>query len=239
MKVNCIIVDDEPAAREILERYVSRCDALHLAAICSHAFEAAEALKHHEVQLIFLDINMPRLSGMQFYRSLTNPPFVIFTTAYPEFAVEGFEVNAVDFLLKPYPFNRFETAVNKAIEIIRSKTNHAADEAFILLKSDKKIYRINLSDILHIKAVGDYVQVYFGEKSILVHSTFQNLLNQLPPDQVVRVHKSHAIALNKVESIDGNIVRLSGKDIPVGLSYRAAFMDKMSGGDCVMDKISW
>lgn len=239
MKVNCIIVDDEPAAREILERYVSRCDTLHLAAICSHAFEAGEALKNHDIRLIFLDINMPRLSGMQFYRSLENPPFVIFTTAYPEFAVEGFEVNAVDFLLKPFPFDRFEAAVNKAMDSIRSREQQLPGNAFILLRSDKKLYRVGIDDIYHIKAVGDYVQVFYGEKSILVHSTFQNLLSQLPPDQFVRVHKSHAIALNKVESIDGNIVRLSGKDIPVGLSYRAAFMDKMSGGDCLMDKISW
>ncbi len=227
MKVNCIIVDDEPAAREILDRYVATCESLCLAAMCRNAFDAAEALKNHDVQLIFLDINMPGLSGMQFYKSLKNPPFVIFTTAYPEFAVEGFEVNAVDFLLKPYPFDRFETAVNKAIEIIRSRTNHASDEAFILLKSDKKIYRINLSDILHIKAVGDYVQVLFGEKSILVHSTFQNLLNQLPGDQFVRVHKSHAIALGKIETIEGNMVKIHGQYIPIGLTYRAVFLGRI------------
>jgi DNA-binding LytR/AlgR family response regulator len=228
MKVNCIIVDDEPAAREILERYVSRCDALHLAAICSHAFEAGEALKNRNIQLIFLDINMPRLSGMQFYKSLENPPFVIFTTAYPEYAVEGFEVNAVDFLLKPFPFDRFEASVRKATEIIRSREHMLSGNAFILMKSDKKLYRVGIDDIYHIKAIGDYVQVFFGEKSILVHSTFQNLLSQLPPDKFVRVHKSHAVALSKVETIDGNTVRLNGKDIPVGLSYKAAFMAKMS-----------
>lgn len=228
MKVNCIIVDDEPAAREILERYVSRCDALHLVAVCSHAFEAGEALKNHDIQLIFLDINMPRLSGMQFYKSLENPPFVIFTTAYPEYAVEGFEVNAVDFLLKPFPFDRFEAAVRKATEIIRSREQMLPGNAFILLRSDKKLFRVGIDDIYHIKAVGDYVQVFFGEKSILVHSTFQNLLNQLPQDEFVRVHKSHAIALNKVETIDGNTVRLNGKSIPVGLSYKPAFMEKIS-----------
>ncbi len=231
MKVNCIIVDDEPAAREILEQYVSRIEALYLTAVCSNAFDAAAVTRSKQVQLIFLDINMPGLSGLQFYRSLTNPPFVIFTTAYPEFAVEGFEVNAIDYLLKPFPFSRFEAAVSKAVDVIHTAGQLASQDAFVLLKSDKKIYRVSLNDMVHLKAVGDYVQVFFAKQSILVHSTFQHLLNQLPPDEFIRVHKSHAIALRKVESIEGNKVKLQGKLIPIGPSYKAAFLDHLYSDD--------
>ena len=138
MKINCIIVDDEPASREILEKYVADCSCLNLVETCKNAFEATEAINNVDIQLIFLDINMPKLSGMKFYRSLTNPPFVIFTTAYPEFAVEGFEVNAVDFLLKPFPFERFLKAVNKAIDILKNQSNDNICYEYIFLKSDKK-----------------------------------------------------------------------------------------------------
>jgi DNA-binding LytR/AlgR family response regulator len=228
MKVNCIIVDDEPASREILQRYVARCEVLNLSETCRNAFEAAEALRNHEVQLIFLDINMPRLSGMQFYKSLKQAPFVIFTTAYAQFAVEGFEVNAVDFLLKPFPFERFETAVNKAVDNIRSQLRLNDDIIYISLKSDRKIHRLDINDIFHLKAVGDYVQVFFNEKSILVHSTLQNLLGQMPSKLFVRVHRSHAIAVKKVQTIDGNRVRVCGKTIPIGQQYRTEFLNMMS-----------
>ena len=226
--MNCIIVDDEPAARELLQQYIARIDVLHLLAVCSNAYDAAAVLKHAQVSLIFLDINMPRLSGMQFYRLLENPPFVIFTTAYPEFAVEGFEVNAVDYLLKPFPFSRFEAAVGRALDVIRSASARDTQEAFILLRSDKKIFRVTLADIFYLKAVGDYVQVFFGKNAILVHSTFQQMLKQLPGDQFVRVHKSYAVALDKIESYEGARIKVMGKDIPIGSSYRAAFIGRVS-----------
>lgn len=228
MNINCIIVDDEPAARELMQQYVARIDTLHLIAVCSNAMDAAAVMKYAQVQLIFLDINLPRLSGMQFYRSLDNPPFVIFTTAYPEFAVEGFEVNAIDYLLKPFPFNRFEAAVGKAFGLIKSAVARGTQDTYILLKSDKKIHRLKLDDIHHLKAVGDYVQVFFGKNAILVHSTFQQLLNQLPGEQFVRVHKSYAVALRKIEAISGNKVKIMGEYIPIGQSYRTAFMGRVS-----------
>lgn len=124
MKINCIIVDDEPASRDVLEKFISDCPSLNLLYSCKNAFEANEILNKDDVQLIFLDINMPKLSGLKFYKSLTNPPFVIFTTAYPEYAVEGFEVEAVDYLLKPFPFDRFLKAVNKALDILNNKQVH-------------------------------------------------------------------------------------------------------------------
>jgi DNA-binding LytR/AlgR family response regulator len=231
MKINCIIVDDEPASREILEKYVADCSCLHLVKICKNSYEAAEAIDNFEIQLIFLDINMPKLSGMKFYRSLINPPFVIFTTAYPEFAVEGFEVNAVDYLLKPFPFDRFLKAVNKATDILKNQGSVKNGCDYIFLRSDKKIYRVIINDISHLEAVGDYVKIFFSNKHIMVHETFQNLLNQLPVNLFVRVHKSHAIAINKIDTIEGNMVRISEKYLPIGETYRAEFMNLIKGSE--------
>jgi DNA-binding LytR/AlgR family response regulator len=229
MKVNCIIVDDEPASREILEKYVADCSYLNLAETCKNAFEAAEAINNFDIQLIFLDINMPKLSGMKFYRSLTNPPFVIFTTAYPEFAVEGFEVNAVDFLLKPFPFERFLKAVNKAIDVLKIQRNDNVCYEYIFLKSDKKIHRVIINEIYHLESVGDYVKVFFSGKFIMVHDTFQNLLNQLPDKLFVRIHKSHAIAINKIDNIEGNMVKVKDKFLPIGQTFRNEFMNLIKG----------
>ena len=229
MKINCIIVDDEPASCEILEKYVADCSSLNLVDTCKNAFEAIEAINNVEIQLIFLDINMPKLSGMKFYRSLTSPPFVIFTTAYPEFAVEGFEVNAVDFLLKPFPFERFLKAVNKAIDILKNQSNDNICYEYIFLKSDKKIHRVIINEIYHLEAVGDYVKVFFDGKFIMVHDTFQNLLNQLPNNLFVRVHKSHAIAINKIDTIEGNMVKVKDKIFPIGQTYRNEFMNLIKG----------
>jgi DNA-binding LytR/AlgR family response regulator len=231
MKVNCIIVDDEPASREILEKYVADCSLLHLVETCKNAFEASDAISNNQIQLIFLDINMPKFSGMKFYKSLTSPPFVIFTTAYPEFAVEGFEVNAVDFLLKPFPFERFLKAVNKSVDIMKNKSNDNHITEYILFKSDKKIHRVIINEIYHLEAIGDYVKIFFNGKSIMVHDTFQNLLNQFPHNLFVRVHKSHAIAINRIDIIEGNMVKINDKYIPIGQTYRNEFMNLVRSGE--------
>lgn len=227
MKIKCIIVDDEPASREILEKYIADCTVLSLICACKNAFEANDILNSQDIQLIFLDINMPRLSGMKFYKSLTNPPYVIFTTAYPEFAVEGFEVNAVDYLLKPFPFERFLKAVNKAIDIINSNKSSIDNKDFVLMRSDKKIHRVLISDITYLEAVGDYVKVHTNAKSLIVHDTFQNLLNQLPEQRFMRVHKSFAISVDKFEVIEGNTIKIRDHVIPIGQAFRTAFMDRI------------
>jgi DNA-binding LytR/AlgR family response regulator len=225
MKISCIIVDDEPASREILEKYVHDCPNLNLVHICKNAFEANDVVSTQNIQLIFLDINMPMLSGMMFYKSLTNPPYVIFTTAYPEFAVEGFEVNAVDYLLKPFPFERFLKSVNKATELINSKKKEPVNSEFILLKSDKKIHRIMINDIFYLEAIGDYVRVFYDDKNIVVHDTFQNILKMLPAGQFIRIHKSYAVSINKFESIEGNRVKINTRSIPVGQTYKHEFIE--------------
>lgn len=219
-QLKCIIVDDERVSLDVLERYALDCPQLKLLCRCKNAFEALEVLNEQEVDVIFLDINMPKLSGMSFYKSLQNPPMVVFTTAYPQYAVEGFEVDAVDYLLKPFSFERFLQAVNKAY----AKLDDNKASAYVLLRADKKVHRIAISDIDYLKAVGDYVKVKYGEQHILVHSTFQNILNALPEKDIVRVHKSYAVALDKIELFEGNMLRLKGQELPIGASYRVALM---------------
>ena len=227
MSISCIIVDDEPASREILEKYISDCSSLNLISSCTNAFEANEIINQEQIKLIFLDINMPKLSGIKFYKSLTNPPFVIFTTAYPEYAVEGFEVDAIDYLLKPFSFERFLKSVNKALNIFNQKdsNNH---NPFIVLKSNKKLFRVNICDINYLEALGDYVKVDFLCQSILVHDTLQNLLSQLNESNLVRVHKSFAISLNKFDHIEGNMIKIQDKSIPIGQKYRADLLKIIS-----------
>ncbi len=224
MRINCIVVDDEPASRDILEKFISDCPSLNLICLCKNAFEAMQTINKENIQLIFLDINMPKLSGLRFYKSLINPPYVIFTTAYPEYAVEGFEVDAIDYLLKPFSFERFLKAVNKAIDKFVNK-QQKSENSSILLKSDKKLYRVIIDDINYLEALGDYVKVYYSNKSIIVHETFQNMLSQLPEKEFVRVHKSFAIALNKFEIIEGNMIKIKDKSIPIGQTYRSEFID--------------
>ncbi|KAA3659779.1 MAG: DNA-binding response regulator [Calditrichaeota bacterium] len=229
MQINCLVIEDEPSAQEIMRKYIADCPWLNLVDVCGNALTASDVLNRSNVQLLFLDINMPGLSGMSFYKSLSNPPFVIFTTAYPEFAVEGFEVSAVDFLLKPFPFDRFLKAVHKATESIKNQKMNTgeAKQDYVLLRSDKKLHRIPIREIVHIEAVGDYVNVHLRRGTLFVHETFKGMLERLPKVGMVRIHKSHAVALDKIEFVEGNQVRIRDKYIPIGQAYRNAFMQSL------------
>ncbi len=227
MKINCILVDDEPVARDLLEKYIRDVPALHLLARCSNAFEATEALLGNEVHLIFLDINMPRLSGMQFYRSLANPPAVIFTTAYPQFALEGFEVDAVDYLLKPFSFERFYQAVNRVMKRIAGAERQPSGE-HIILRSDKKIHRVRLADIHAIEGLGDYVKVHFEGSFLVVHDTLKNMTDGLPAE-FIRVHKSWVVSAAHIDYIEGNTIQAGTFEVPIGMTYRDAFREWLEG----------
>ncbi len=229
MTINCIIVDDEPVSQDILKKYVEDTPTLKLMKVCNNAFEASEALMQYQIDLIFLDINMPKLSGMKFYKSLNNPPYVIFTTAYPEFAAEGFEVDAIDYLLKPFPFDRFLKAVNRAIDRIAKPNTNSTSEEFILLKADKKLHRINLSDISFLEAMGDYVKVFYNDSFILVHDTLQRLLDQLPEKDFIRIHKSYVISISNISYVEGNQVKIGDHEIPIGQTYRDNFLERIKG----------
>lgn len=217
----CLVVEDEPLALNVLKKYIVEHPLLELAAVCSDAVEAQQWLARQQAAIVFLDINLPRLSGISLLKSLSRPPLVIFTTAYPEFAVEGFELDAVDYLVKPFSFERFLKAVNKALEKLeRKEPGSALAATSVFIKADKKVYKVNLADILYIEALDDYVKMVTTQAHYLVHDTLKSLQEELPAEQFMRVHKSYIIASNKIVFIEGNYVKIGEKDIPIGASYR-------------------
>jgi DNA-binding LytR/AlgR family response regulator len=224
--ITCIIVEDEPVSQEILKRYIADHPQLELKAVCSNAIEASAEVRNHAPDLIFLDITLPKISGLDFYKSLTDPPFVIFTTAYPEYAVSGFEVDAVDYLVKPFPFERFLKAVNKLQDLVdRPK---GAKSGFIMLSADKKIHKVSFDNIFYLEAMGDYVKVHTSDKTLVVHQTLQKLSEQLPPASFYRIHKSFLIAFHRIDYIEGNMVIIGKSQIPIGQTYRNEFLTALN-----------
>ena len=221
-RYKCIIVEDEPLAQNVLKKYIGEHPTLELIAVCNDALAAQPILNQQDIDLLFLDINLPKLSGINFIKTLLRPPLVIFTTAYPEFAVEGFELNAVDYLLKPFSFERFLKAVNKAFEKL-STTNQSNDgnkAAFIFLKADKKIHKVDLDSIHFIEAIGDYMKVVTDTGQLIINETMKKLQEELPVNSFIRVHKSFIISRNKIKFIEGNYVQVEDKSIPIGATYR-------------------
>ena len=220
----CMIIEDEPLARNVLKKYIEDLPSLELVAVCSNALEAQGIVQSQNIQLLFLDINLPKLSGINFLKTLPHPPMVIFTTAYPEFAVEGFELDAADYLLKPFSFERFLKAVNKALRKTGPLSNAATGERntsdFIFLKADKKVYKIDLEEILYAEATGDYVKIVTQDTQYIAHITLKKLLEDLPASGFVRVHKSYIISAGKIKFFEGNYVKVGNTDIPIGAAYR-------------------
>lgn len=228
--INCLIVDDEPLSRRVVEKYLKDLPHLHLVGSCAHAFEAMEAIQKQPVDLIFLDINMPRLSGINFAKTLTHPPLIIFTTAYPEYAVEGFELEAVDYLLKPFSQERFFKAVSKASKILESNQASKAPDApgFLLIKADKKLYKLNFGDILYLQAYGDYVKIFTTQKTLLTKERFAALEENLPADRFQKIHRSYVISLDAISFLEGNQVKINDILLPVSHSYRAELLAKLN-----------
>ena len=223
MSIRCMIIEDEPLAQNVLKKYIGEVSSLDLVAVCSNALEAQEAIQSKNIHLLFLDINLPKLSGINFLKTLPAPPLVIFTTAYPEFAVEGFELDAIDYLVKPFSFERFLKAVNKALHKINRKAASSDDKPaddFIFLKADKKVYKIDLEDILYAEATGDYVKVITLEGQYTANITLKKLLEELPANLFIRVHKSYLISANKIKFFEGNYIKVGQTDIPIGAAYR-------------------
>ena len=221
-RYKCIIIEDEPLAQNVLKKYIGDHPSLKLVACCNDALEAQRILMQQTVHLLFLDINLPKLSGINFIKTLVHSPLIIFTTAYPEFAVEGFELNAVDYLLKPFSFERCLKAVNKAMEKLdTANQNSDGNKTTVLfLKADKKIHRVEHENIHYIEAVGDYMKVVTDSGQLIVNETMKKLLEELPVKSFMRVHKSFIISRNKIKYIEGNYIQLEDKSIPIGATYR-------------------
>ncbi len=225
LKIRCIIVDDELSSQRVLEHFIADTDLLDLKATCNNAKEAFKYLQlHQEIDLLFLDINMPSQSGLDFYKTLQHPPKVIFTTAYPQYAVEGFEVNAIDYLLKPFSYERFLTAINK---FITHNTTKAPADDYILLKENKALHKVNYNDILYVEAYGDYVKINTLDKVIVTHSTFSKFLSALP-NQFLRTHKSFSVNLEHLKLVSGNQIHIQDHIIPIGQTYKSEVMEALN-----------
>ncbi len=231
--IRCLIIDDEAPARRVVAKYLSDLSGYEVAAECKNAFEALEAMQEFEPDLIFLDINMPKLSGLKMLESLKEPPLVIITTAYREYAVEGFELDVVDYLHKPFAMSRFIQALNKVNERLALKSNGEpsvsvggrTDPGFIFLKHEGEVIRLEVKDIDYVEAVGDYVQVVTTHNKYLSYLSMKKVMVLLEDSHFHRVHKSFIVNLRKISSISGNTVFLKSKAISIGGSYRSGFMD--------------
>ncbi len=226
MRINCLVADDEPLAREVIADYVEACPELKLSGICSDALQAGEVLNQQNVDLLLLDINMPKLSGIGFIKSLKEPPLCIFISAYPEYAVEGFEVDAVDYLLKPVTFERFRIAVNRALERL-SPAEKKVQSEHLIVRADRKNYRIHFHELLYLEAQGDYVRFVTSEISLMVHGKLKEFLTLLPENLFCQIHKSFVIALDKIIYTEGNQVKIGTEMLPVSLSFKDNFLKKL------------
>ena len=223
--IKYIIVDDETASHDIIKDYANNLSYLSFQKSCFNAFEAIEYLNNNSVNLIFLDINMPKLSGLDFLKTLSNPPKIIITTAYKEYALEGYELNISDYLLKPFNFLRFVKAVNKVYDLsaIASDSFHVQDSLNvkkIFIKDDKKHRQITLSNILFIEGYGNYVKIHMIDKMIVSHQTLSSFTNILPENQFMQVHKSFIISKDKIDLIEGNRISIQQHNIPIGKVYK-------------------
>ncbi|WP_420552259.1 LytR/AlgR family response regulator transcription factor [Tenacibaculum aiptasiae] len=222
--IKYIIVDDETASHDNIKDYASNLSYLSFQKSCYNAFEALEYLNKHSIDLIFLDINMPKLSGLDFLKTLSNPPKIIITTAYKEFAIEGYELNIDDYLLKPFNFSRFVKSVSKVSDALAIKSNPIQNtettENKIFIKEDKKYHQIKLKDILFIEAYGNYAKIYLLDKMIVSHQTLTSFTHNLPESQFIRVHKSFIVSIDKIELIEGNRIHIHDNKIPIGKMYK-------------------
>ncbi|WP_298881259.1 LytTR family DNA-binding domain-containing protein [uncultured Polaribacter sp.] len=233
--MKCIIIDDEPLALELLEDFIAKIPFLNLVASCSNAFDATNILQEQKIDLIFTDIEMPDFSGIDMIKSLDTKPMFIFTTAYSHYAVEGFNLNAIDYLVKPIPFHRFLKAATRAQNLLKLKieeeipvVNQENNQQFIFVKSEYENLKINLCDIKYIESLKDYIKIYTNkEKPILTLSSLKNFEQKLGNLNFIRVHKSFIVALKHIYSVQRNRIIIDDKWIPIGLNYRDEFIKKI------------
>ncbi|HMK03200.1 MAG TPA: LytTR family DNA-binding domain-containing protein [Ferruginibacter sp.] len=234
--INCIIIDDEPLSRKGLKEYIADIDFLNLVGEFDNPLGATEVIAGGEVQLLFLDIQMPKITGIDFFKTLKNPPPVIFTTAYPQYALDGFEVNALDYLVKPVSFERFLKAAMKAKEFYEVRQKNKAEvlagsaAEYFFIKADNKLVKIAFDDILFVEALQNYVTIHTAAKKYISYLTFKSVEDYLPPDRFIKVHKSFIISAAKVDSIDGNEIRMGQHQVPISRSFKDEVTDKLLKG---------
>ncbi len=227
MNINCIIVDDEPLARRGIEKYANEIDFLSIVAICKNTEEAQKVLSNNKIDLIFLDVEMPGMSGIDFLKTLQNPPLVKLITAYPHFAIDGYSLDVLDYLLKPFAFERFKKAVDKAQERLRSKSDNKETADHIFIKTDYKFEKVLLSEILYIEGMQNYVIIHTINSKLVTHLTMKMAEEQFSLKGFIRIHKSFIVAIKAIKIIEKNSVCILNRTIPIGRKFKKELMDKM------------
>lgn len=228
--IRAIAIDDEPPALKIIEKFCSDIDFIELEKTFTNPHEAMRYMKKYPVDLLFLDIQMPSVHGIDFYKSLSTPTMVIFTTAYSQYAIEGFNVNAIDYLLKPYTYSRFLQAVGKVQNSFQQNHLSSTEQSprYLLIRADYSLVKVMLDSILYIEGLDDYLKIHVNDgKPIVVRMTMKNMLEKLPTDKFIRVHRSFIVAINKIESIRNKMIKLGDKQIPIGNRFEDEFQKRL------------
>jgi len=231
--VHCIIVDDEPMAREVLENHLQKLDSIKIIDTCKNAIDAFNIINSNKIDLIFLDINMPEISGLSFAKSINKNIKIIFTTAYREYAIDGFNLQAVDYLLKPISFDRLLQAINKYLEENIPINSNIKEELileksdFIFVRSDRKMVKINFSDIYYIESLGDYLKIHLHDKIIVTRETITSIEAKLPKNEFLRIHRSFIVSIQKIESFTNEFIEINKKAIPISRNYKNAVIERL------------
>lgn len=234
MKLACLIIDDEPVARKGLEEYVNEIEFLELVAQCENPLKASRYLSEQTVDLIFLDIHMPKLSGIEFLKGLRNPPLVIFTTAYSDYALEGYSLDVVDYLMKPITFERFLKAAQKAFEAYQLKklaSEHKTHSDYFFVKCESKFEKVNYDDVKYVESLQNYVIIHTPSKKLITYMTLSSLENQLPKDKFLKVHKSFIVSIAGIKAIDGNEIIIGDSRIPISRNLKDQVVNRIIGNN--------
>jgi len=232
-KINCIIVDDEPMAREILESYLQKTPSINLVKSCKNVAEAIEVTSSESIDLILLDINMPEISGLTFAKIIDKQIKIIFTTAYREYAVDGFDIKAVDYLLKPISFDRFTQAIKRYADL--SETNYSnltsstemKENDYIFVRSERKMVKLNFEDIVYIESLSDYIKIHLLDKTIVTRETISNMEAKLPKTYFLRIHRSFIVSLQKIDSYTNDYIEINKKELPISRTYREYVLEHL------------
>ncbi len=226
MKIRCAITDDEPQARKGLKGYVEQIPFLELAGVCEDAVALNQLLRTQEIDLLFLDIEMPYISGIELLKSLPRPPKVIFTTAFEQYALKGFELEAVDYLLKPIPFDRFLKAVNRAHDLLASQPQATVPD-HLFIRTDEKLVRIEWADILYVEGMENYVRIHTTQGTHITHATLKSVLDHLPDPPFLQTHKSYIVNSSKITGIEGNVIELGKVQVPLSRTLKEAVLERL------------
>ena len=234
MILNCLIIDDEPIARKLLQEYIEETDFLVLAGVAENPLKATGLINDLQIDLIFLDVNMPKMNGLDFLRSANNLPMVIMTTAYGQYALDGFEMAVVDYLVKPFSLERFLKATQKALELktLKEKSNSSEKDTaqYFYVKCNGRIEKVVYDELIYIEATANYITLYTANNKLMVYLTIKGMLEKLPPEKFVQVHKSYIVNIDRVNTIEGNMLHLGDTKITVGQNFQSEVMGKILKG---------